>query len=689
MNRLALALIPLLLVSGCSKSSSRRGNASTAAGVSSSTPSSTTSGTTGATTSGAASGAAAVTTLAPIVNAFAATGLGGVYDVTGTDSVRGAYSGQVELRWEGQDYSFVREVEYSAFTYKGRPVSTVWTGRATDGPQSGVTLTLELQRMGFAAEFAGLPARTAVDGIPMRVSANFGATGSGGLQGDYQGQGAPFTDPSEAWSYSHPPYVDPIWTSERTRRASHSAPGRLTKLALFALFRSYHQTAWISPFTALPDFQAAVHHFTYDHTDFALHRARPDLLRLVDQLVDDVNLEEAIVKAGAFGQPLHVKAASADADVPARYLEPAGCLAELQPNGTYTDENDGCLWTGVYCYSQALRFLSTQEPAARDNMIRTARSLRTMMTISGQTDEFARTLRTVTGQPLGAKWRTGTGAYAGLEWKFGGNNDMWKGLLLGGLALLEGPGQSLRSDYGAVLRTMTQGHPVAQGTRRMGNALISWGTVAALTGDSGDRRRYRSKALNPFLSLYSVALGGGFNVKGITDWSGTHLNIVGLMFEARLAEHNNLAIAKPLTRLALKRAARSMKGTRRIMHNLVAHALAPSSSKPADWEDSIWALREMPQPRVHFGAGHGLRDDFVPSPWPNLPWKRDWTTNRGRAKGSVAPPLWELPLGSYSWKNNPFPSVFQGGIGRGNNSATDLLFAYWLARRHQMISASE
>ncbi|MBL4845757.1 MAG: hypothetical protein JKY65_09535 [Planctomycetes bacterium] len=412
------------------------------------------------------------------------------------------------------------------------------------------------------------------------------------------------------------------------------------------------------------------------------------MLRLIDTLVDDLNLHEAKIKANAFGKTLAQKAAEADAEVVSEFLEPvAGCLVGRTSTGAVLDENDGNLWTGTYCYSQALRYQATQDPAARDNVLKTAASLYAMMVVSGRGDDFARTIRTAGQRPLGTKWRPGTGAYTNLEWKIGGNNDMWKGFLLGGLALVDGPGQPLRADFGAALQSLAQTHDVTKGSRRAGNRLITWGTIAALTGDANAKSEYRKNARNPYLNAFNVAIGGGFHFKGVTDWSGTHLNIVGLMLNARLAEIHNYWVAKPLSRLALRRAAKGLRKIRRSLHMIVAAGLAPSSS--LDASDAIWALRELPQPRSQLAVGLTNLPSYSASPVPNLPWKQDWDTNSGRAVGIEAPPLWVMPQGSYAWKNCPLPRVVSRGIRGELNASSDLLMAYWFGRCYGVIGPND
>ncbi|RMG10013.1 MAG: hypothetical protein D6731_18410 [Planctomycetota bacterium] len=614
----------------------------------------------------------------------------GLYAVRGDDPVRGSYTGRLELRWRGSEYSFVREVEFDRFRYRGHSVSLVWTGRAIDTP-GGVAVEVELDRMGWALDALGLPARTAADGAPMPVRGDFVARGAS-LAGTYRGQGPPFGDPSETWTRVGAPGPQPIWRNERWLVPSHAPPSPLLKRLLFALFASYHALPAVRPYVPRPEFQAATYGFIRDRTDFALLRSRPDLLRLVDRLVDPLNLEEALVKTNAFGKPLRAKAAEADRELPRDFLNPTGCLSTLLPNGTFGEENDGALWTGVYCYSQALRFRSTQDPAALANLERTARSLWIMATISGRPDAFARTLRPSTGQPLGSLWARGTGRYAGIEWKRGGNNDMYKGLLLGGLAAREGlpAGHPLRAKLGTALRDLNAHHAVLRGTRRIGNRLLSNGVVAALLGPGPERDAYRRLVRNPLLMLYELVLGGGFHFQGISDWSGTHLEAVSLLMKVRLADLLQDRFASFFSRLVLRRAAKRLAKTRRALHLLAAAGLGNLPGRaPIDGSDGVWALRERPFPRSTLGEGHSLRRDYVLGPYPNLPWKRDWTTNPGRAVALVAPPFFEWGANNYFWKSTPYPALRPTPASRERNHSADIIFAYWLGRSLGVIGPND
>ncbi len=613
----------------------------------------------------------------------------GIYGVSGHEPGRGDYAGRVELRWTGSDYAFVREVELTTFRHQGRPVSTVWTGRARDAG-AGVEVTLQLARMGWVVGGPNLPSRTPADGLPMSVIGRFAPTG-GGLAGSYRGQGAPFADPSERWTRLGAPGPQPIWSSERRLADAHGAAPAWERLLLFAVFDSFHRAPWVRPYTGRPEFQQAIHRFVLDRTDFALHRRRPELLRVIDRLVDPLTLAEAVVKANAFGQTLRVKADAADAEVPARFVEPTGVLAR-RDGGRFDADGDGALWTGVYAYTQALRHRVTGAPAALANLARTVEALRVQMAITGRPDEFARTLRAASGLPLTGGWVAGQGAYAGIEWLSGGNNDMFKGLLWGGLAAYEGLPASdpARAVYGRHVAELIAHHPVVGASKLVPrNELMATGVASLLLGPGPERDRYVRLARNPFGLLFAATgLSGGIHHQGICDWSGTHLNVSTMILQTRLAEHHHASLAALANRVGLRISAQRLAPIRRTLHTLAAAGLARISwLPPLDPSDAVWALRELPFPRPQVRAQHALKAEYCVSPYPNLPWKRDWTTDRGRAHGLVAPPLFERDLGNYVWKDDPFPKLDPSGPEEA--AAVDYLFGYWLARGFGVIGPND
>lgn len=613
----------------------------------------------------------------------------GVYQVAGDEPGRGAFTGEVELRWNGAGYDFTRVVELTTWRHQGRPVSTAWTGRARD-VAGGVEVDLVLDRMNWIVAAPGLAPRTAADGRHMVVRGVLSSTGAGSLAGRFVGQGAPFVDPTETWTRTAAPGATPRWSRAREFRLAHKPPGRLALQLQFALYASFHRTPWISPYVARPEFQAGQTFTIFDATDQALLRQRPDLLRIVQGIVDPLALEEAIVRSNALGRALRTKAEAADLDIPQRFVDPSGALHNLSGAAPEPD-GDGCLWTGVYALTQAWRHGVTAEPAALQNVERTVRALHTHMAITGRPDEFARTLRAAQGP--GGNWHAGTGAYAGIEWRSSGNNDMFKGLLLGAVAAREALNDpahaALRADYAASLRALMQHHPVAKGSYiKAGNAIMIRGAIAVLEGTSASRDEYVRKARNPFQLLYVALAGGGLAWQGQADWSGTHLELTSMLVQQRCATHLNEPLSRWAVNTGLRRAALRHAPTRRSLHALAAAAFA--NLPPSSAADAVQALREQPYPRAEgYTVDATLRADFCPSPFPNLPWKRDWTTDRGRSRGLLIRPFYEQDLGNYTWKDNPYEVNERRGGSASRHHSTDYLVGYWLARRAGLIGPND
>ncbi len=612
----------------------------------------------------------------------------GVYHVAGDEPGRGRFNGEVELRWDGQGYAFTRVIEYSSWRHQGRPVSTAWSGRARD-VGAGVEVDLLLDRMGWLAEAPGLPPRTPADGLPMSVRGAF-TPSAGALVGAFVGQGAPFVDPTETWTWTSAAGARARWRSQREVRPTHRPPSRLEKTLLFALYRSFHRTPWVSPYVGRAEFQQGVQSAVFDATDQDLLRQRPDLLRVVQQVVDPLALEEARVKADALGRALRTKAEAADLEVPQRFVDASGALLH-RVGAAPVDDNDGCLWTGVYALTQAVRHEVTGEPAAQQNVERTVRALHAHMAITGSPTEFARTLREARGP--GAPWHAGSGPYAHLEWKQGGNNDMFKGLLLGGVAADEALGgqahAALRAEYARALAAIADHHPVAKGSwLKTGNQVMVRGVIALLDRSSTARDRYRSKARNPLHLLYTGLAGGGLEYLGQADWSGTHLELTSMTVQHRVADRLGEGLHRRAVELGLRRSALRLAPVRRSLHALIAAAYGGLPA--ADAADAVQALRELPFPRAEgYAMRPALRADFCAAPYPTLPWKRDWTTNQGRSHGLVMPPFYEQPAGNYVWKDVPYPSTTGQGASATSHHSADYLVAYWMARKAGLIGPQD
>jgi hypothetical protein len=73
------------------------------------------------------------------------------------------------------------------------------------------------------------------------------------------------------------------------------------------------------------------------------------------------------------------------------------------------------------------------------------------------------------------------------------------------------------------------------------------------------------------------------------------------------------------------------------------------------------------------------------SPFPALPWRRDWETNPDRQQSIEARPMLEQVIDRYRWNAQHF-QIGQNGLGRRRVPGVDYLFLYWIARDGGLIS---
>jgi hypothetical protein len=115
-----------------------------------------------------------------------------------------------------------------------------------------------------------------------------------------------------------------------------------------------------------------------------------------------------------------------------------------------------------------------------------------------------------------------------------------------------------------------------------------------------------------------------------------------------------------------------------------AYANTPTNFTAADQDDLRWTLRSARYPKTPIVVDHSLNPNFSISPFPNLPWKLDWTTTDRR--GSLTwLPLFEVPGDVYQWKDG---RTFAGGAVT-ESSSVDYLHLYWFSRKFNLLSAGE
>lgn len=617
----------------------------------------------------------------------------GVRRITGSDA-RGHYTGRVELLAKADGtYGFTRVISYDAtvLVEDNRRLAWVWQGIAKP-VAGGLQISVALQKADFVSK-RGRLARTDEDKKPVRVAGTFQVTANG-LAGSFSGIDLAAT---ESWDFATPSTAGkPIFARAVTEVATHTPAGTLfswlaeqfttTDSAQFA------QTPAVKPYAASPLFARGVHTSIDDKTDFAFYRAHPAFLRVVNKVIDPISLQETVARADAFRSTLVQKAAYFDAEAETKAVDPKTGMvyAYYRPDGVGTPNHDGALWTGAYIASQAYRYRVTKSPKALANIERSTQGILSLLEITGDRKVFARTLRPATGHAV-APWHAGTGRFANLEWKEGGNNDMFKGVMLGmyygysTLCATSSSNVTLCNRLRANSRLVADQLAEAQAG---GNELMANWVAATLTGDDKyhDELTVDWAQEVPELNMGKTAIFAN----GVADWSGAHLAFVSyMMFTELLAVHppTNVLLVSPRTVLH--------NGVDDIYENFaltrpglwsVGFASLGSVRRADAATAAAWRLREVPAPKTQMLVDHRVNGNFMMSPYPFLPWKRDWqTTDRTQSLRSY--PLFETgALSDYAWKENAF--AYKGGSPSVRYPGVDYLIAYWLGRANGVISAT-
>jgi hypothetical protein len=593
----------------------------------------------------------------------------------------------------------------------GRAIDLVWTGTLERSGSRSAIISIDLRRADFVPKVGELE-RTPSDASPLPVIGNVTAIGERWLEIDYSSiEDTSFRIREYAFRLG-PPGEEPIWRLERVIRETHGDPDvpfdppnpyvafvveelfgtpNIDKTLLFQAFSSYHQLPEIAPYVNDPKFQGAIHLQTIDHTDFGYYRRHPKRLRVVNKVLDAISLAETEFRANAYRSTFSEKAAFYQKGLSDGLVGPHGMVVRsISPEGMVQPELDSALWTGIYVYTQSLRYQTEGETEALDNVRHSLRGLLTLMDITGDPATFARTLRPI-GPPLEGGWHRGLEPFDTWDWLEGGNNDMAKGLALGMIAgwqVLPG-GDPLRNEiaqHALGLLQLRVFQPDTAAELPGVNPGIAW----LLAGISNKDPELTERGLQWFnqepLRLLAQYGGGPVYVFGLSDWSGNHLNAVGTLIIQQLLEHTDDPTLRDLWRRTPGTAWQALRSLNHPLHAalaLASHALKDPADVHEATEQAIWALRGFPAPKPPYDVDYGIRDDYVPSPFPALPWKLDWLT-ANRWQVIKAPPMVEHKWDEYLWNDQHF-SPGDPGVGDERVPGVDYLFLYWVVRAGNVI----
>lgn len=621
----------------------------------------------------------------------------GTWRVTGTDPARGAFEGSAQVTATPGGYRVQRLVAFATRLPDGRELHQAWNATARNDP-AGLRVDATLRRANVARR-AGSVTRTLADRTPLAVTGLMGGQAAPGpvalgavLAGSLGGT-------TETWTREN--FVPPPFPATDAKLVdTHAPPSSLVKLALFTLFHGYHQLPAIAPYVPRPEFQRAVHALWVDRSAFGYYRLRgPNCVVVLDTIVDDVSIAEEGRRARAFSRRLVEKASLFDADVHSEHADQNGMVAWVEtgaPSKRTAPQSIG-LYSGLWGASQYYRWRATADPVALDDMIRAAKGSALCIDVTTDKTEFARGVDFLQNAPpgfpgVGGKysWAQGTGAYSNLIWMRGGNNDMLHGFEFAFMAAEAAlpPGHPTRAEVGKQAASLLDNVKIAQsGNHEMFLSWVAWRT----TGDARFQRRYqRSLAWRNILQkLYLRFFGNGLiHWQGISDWSGHNLETVTFLKIWLLGG----ASPDPLERSWWDAANAGIRVGHRnvgLTRNGIVSSAAAFAGVPGARDLAASILCEIPYPKTtgDVDLDPSVSAGFCLSPYPSLPWKRDWMTNHGRVEALFGHPIFYRGGDDNLWARTPFDTT--SGATTNKPPGQDYLLAYWFLRASGLIGPND
>ncbi len=609
----------------------------------------------------------------------------GIYAVEGTDSRYGDYAGEVEIRAGDGKWDFIRSVRFDDVTFEDPikdvtyDVYTAWLGEIRE--ERGIVTDVSLKVADSITHY-GAVTRTDDDAIPVIVTGAVTEAGAGAFDVSYAttGESVHTFTATETWTYDGASDTAPIFADEDTFIPGHNPmPGWLHAL-IYGLLDHYHSLSWFDGYRDREDFQAGVHYIARFHTDFGWYRAHPSSLRVANRWLDEVSMAETMLRARAYGPTLAEKAAMFDADMPTYYLNPLGMFSQAQWESdplVQSESGDGLLWTGCYLASQVFRYLETGEEEALDNWLRALDGLFLSHDIPQDETTFARTVRP---HQAGRGWVQGDAPYEDVDWLEGGNNDMIQGLYYGyTLSWIYLPDEPEFDDYrdGIALRAVRLADHADIALDGEFNEIKAAWLAYLTTGDDAYKTRYQTLYANPLLRFYTRMGGGMFYLWGVSDWSGQHLDTIGQLVLAFLAEATDDQDALAILEEGWTNGS-VLQALTQTLFPISAFALGdPSPAADPALDTAIWNMRGLPYPKQSLAMDKHIDPSWSPSPLPSLFWKFDWLEG-GRWQG-----LWGVPIWQRMHENLIItaPSDFEMGESDWmSGGGADFLHAYWLGR---------
>ena len=556
----------------------------------------------------------------------------GDYEINGVSDDKGSYTGRGWIK----NGVVQRLVKWKDYTYEGNAVESIWSGKVT-GSELSFTLTLS----NVLTRFENYDA-TKEELLPKQVIFPIS-----GLSSEFavalKGDGAI----KETWTRTQDASSSPLWVDQRSSFVGngdkHPFITMISKIAgIYKVIEAYRELPQIKAFADREEFKNGSQIWIEDKTDADFYLKNKGILRITNKTVNPLSLAEAVMRKNAYGNTLAYKEEFLRNETESLNLNSAGMLevARLDSAGHKVGmipEGDSALWTGMYGWSQVVRYELTKDPKAMANFRKVLDGTLTLIEIPGDPKQFARSLAvSPASETWSDEWVQGTGKYSHLKWMKRGNNDMAKGIFIT-LALAHKMVDKSEVELIERIKKATKIFPQATAIEeRSFNYGIAKGLEALWNKDQESLETFQNKMLSfsSFISNFTH-LDAGLYIEGIADWSGIHLTMTSIMSQYFVSQELIKVFPDDyFNKKILKKAQASLielddvykNGHRRFV-TLVAYAYAPKAHQDKKFEEraraALWTLKEVPAPRFVGNAAAELpkRPDWSISAWPRQPWK--------------------------------------------------------------------
>jgi len=562
----------------------------------------------------------------------------GIYSITGHHKDRGSYQGEIEIR----NNDVIKIITYKNFKFNELNVQEIWTGKASLNGHN-LTTTYNLKKADYIVRLENLVRVPEDFKTPQIISLIYSINQNGmTTKGEY----------TETIKFSRTSSEKPLWQNQRTNLLARGdkIPTWLKPFIKISTSRSgFDKDPYVQSFKDRPEFKEINPYIVFDPTDYDFYQNNPKSLRVVNKVLDPISMTESISRRNAYAFSLSDKAEIYERNMQEKHLPAESGIVTTAKLNNQNDliesqpDFSGGLWSGLYAGSQAMRYLSTQNPEALDNFKRVLKGMYTLIDITGDPRHFARSIApydpqyTVSGYKE-YLWTRGNGQYSHLMYLLKGNNDMFKGITHSLMWATYVIPESDVETWNMMRKMALQILDLEILEEKKQNKPSAIGIAAFILKDKKLEKKFRGLFKNPMVMLGGYSFDTTFYVRGSADWSGINLGVAGAITEIMIADKLGAhAISKQLSERLMDSWV-TYESSKRALVTVAAYAFAYKkgvlggnfkdlNSRDQKWNEGInhamWTLRSIPaiRPTEYIEIDHSMKPDWCLSPVPKLFWK--------------------------------------------------------------------